>query len=89
TNDIDLSFGNLKEIIYKKIDATTGTTLIDDTAEIIDTGIGGDKLRRSFSEVSYWYNNFFIAHGTQTVTNNNVKRGRKIFFVNKITLNKN
>lgn len=89
TNDIDLSFGNLKEIIYKKIDATTGTTLIDDTAEIIDTGIDGDKLRRSFSEVSYWYNNFFIAHGTQTVTNNDVKRGRKIFFVNKIILNKN
>ena len=90
TNDhIDLSFGNLDEIVYKRIDAESGATIINDSTNIIDTNLEGDKIRRSFSEVSYWYDNFFIAYGSQTVSNNEVKRSRKIFFVNKITLNKN
>ena len=85
---VDLSFGNLEEIIYKKIDAKNGNTLINDTTEIIDTKLQGDKIRRSFSEVNHWFDNYFIAFGSQTISNSEKERKRKIFFVNKLTINK-
>lgn len=85
---VDLSFGNLEEIVYKKVDAENGNTLINDTTEIIDTKLQGDKIRRSFSEVNYWYGDYFVAFGSQTISNNEKERKRKIFFVNKLTVNK-
>lgn len=85
---VDLSFGNLKELIYKQIDAKSGKVLLHDVNEIIDTKLEGDKIRKSFSDVTFWYKNYFIAYGAQTVTNNSEERRRSIFFVNKIKLNK-
>jgi len=89
SNDaIDLSFGNLEEIVYKKVDAGNGKTLINDSTEIIDTKLQGDKIRKSFSEVNHWYDDYFLAFGNQTISNNQQDRRRKIFFVNKLTINK-
>lgn len=88
-SDIELMFGNLEEIVYKKIGATDGNTIVEDSSEVIDTKLQGDKIKRSFSEVNHWFDNYFIAYGNQTLSNSEVQRKRKIFFVNKITLNKN
>lgn len=85
---VDLSFGNLEEIVYKKIDAENGNTLINDSTEIIDTKLEGDKIRRSFSEVNHWFGNYFIAFGSQTISNSDKERKRKIFFINKLIINK-
>lgn len=87
-NTINLVFGNGSQIKYKVFNSNNGTIEKDSTQEIIDTNLKDDKVKSSYSNVEYWYNNNYIAYGIQKISNNEVKRKRKVFFINKVTLNK-
>lgn len=53
----------------------------------IETSYAGDKLiDEELSSLKYWYDNFFICYGFQTIKNNSLPRNekRKVFYINKI-----
>lgn len=87
TNDVaNLAFGNQNNIVSKSFNLKTGATTKDNTQEIIETTFDSDKVKRSFSSVEYWYDNYFVAYGFQVIKNSEEKRKKRVFFVNKITL---
>ncbi|TDB67053.1 hypothetical protein [Arundinibacter roseus] len=57
----------------------------------LPTGFQGDKVRKtSTDDVEYWYNNYYLAWGTQKIVNaatgDDQSRGRRnVFYLNKIT----
>jgi hypothetical protein len=84
---IKLVFANGKKIASKSIDFT-GKVLQDFESEDIETNFEGDKTKRSYSSIIYWYNDYFIAFGSQKIKNTeedpDVKRKRKVYFVSKV-----
>lgn len=88
-NMVDLSFGDLHKLFYKKIDLTTGFTLKDKDAELMNIDSEGDKVKRSNASLEYWHDQYFVAFGTQVLTNSDAKGKRKIFFLNKVSFDKN
>ena len=75
------------KIVTKSFDIKTGTIVKEHFSEIMETTHDGDKSKRAFSNIDYWYDNYFIAYGEQKIknkTNSKAKRKRKIYFINKI-----
>ena len=65
-----------------------GKILHDNSAELIDTGSDSDKVKDSYSNLSYWYDNYFLAHGNQTIKDSDAsfgKKKRRVYFINKIS----
>ncbi len=81
----ELAFSERNIIWYKVFNQNDGWIIRDNSKEIIETDLEGDKVRRSFSNIDYWYDNNFIAYGIQSISNKEVKRSRKVFFVNNIS----
>lgn len=81
----ELAFSERNTIWYKVFDQKDGGIIKDNSNEIIETYLEGDKVKRSFSYIDYWYDNNFIAYGIQTISNKEVKRRRRVFFVNNIS----
>lgn len=81
----ELAFSDRNTILYKVFDQKDGGIIRDNSKEIIETYLEGDKVKRSFSYIDYWYDNNFIAYGIQTISNREVKRSRRVFFVNNIS----
>lgn len=82
----ELAFSERNTIRYKVFNQQNGDIIKDNSKEIIETYTEGDKVKRSFSNIDYWYDNNFIAYGIQTISNKEIKRKRKVFFVNNIVL---
>lgn len=84
---IKLVFASRNKIISKSIDYE-GLVIQDIQSEELQTNFEGDRSRYSFSDIDFWYDNYFIAYGQQKIKNtdgdNNVKRTRRVFFVSKI-----
>jgi hypothetical protein len=81
----ELTYSERNTIWYKVFDVVNGEIVKDNSKEIIDTFLQGDKVKRSFSNIEYWHDNNFIAYGFQTISNKEVKRNRRVFFINKIS----
>lgn len=88
-NSVDLSFGDVNKLVYKKIDLVTGATLKDKDVEFVNIDLEGDKVRRTNNSLESWYDNYFVAFGTQVLTNSDAKGKRKVFFLNKVSFDKN
>jgi len=82
-NSIKLVFASRNKIISKSIDFS-GSVLQDIQSEEIQTNFERDKVKRSFSNINHWYENYFIAYGNQKIKNIDDKRKRKVYFINKI-----
>lgn len=84
-NDQSMSmvFANLNKIVSKSIDYKSGEILTDKTSNEIETGLQGDKTKKGFSNIDYWYDNYFLAYGTQKIKNKESGK-RKVFFISKI-----
>ena len=85
-NSLDLVFASRNRIYSKSIDYN-GSINQDSQSEVIETGYTGDKSKRSYSNIDYWYDNYFIAYGVQKIKNTEdkeVKRKRKVYFISKI-----
>ena len=44
------------------------------------------NIKNTFSNIDYWYDNYFIAYGIQKIKNKSgdVQKKRKVYFINKI-----
>lgn len=84
-NSLKLVFASGKRIISKSIDYE-GAVINDSESEDIETSYTGDKVKTSFSNIDYWYDNYFVAYGSQKIKNKagEAKRKRKVYFVSKI-----
>ena len=83
---MELAFAGGFQISSKSFDMD-GNILKDETSEEIETQLEGDETKNSNSELSYWYDNYFIAYGSQKIknkTDDEVKKKRRVFFVSKV-----
>ena len=83
---VKFAFASRNSIFSKYVDYN-GDILKEEQTDEIETGFEGDKTKQSFSYLSYWYDSYFIAYGSQKIKNkknDSVDRKRKIFFINKI-----
>jgi len=78
---ISMVYTSGNEIVSKSVDFN-GSLVSDEKWEIMATGNDEDKTKRTFSNIDYWYGNYFLAYGSQVVKNG--KEKRKVYFVNKI-----
>ncbi|MEY4286925.1 MAG: hypothetical protein RL511_1011, partial [Bacteroidota bacterium] len=47
-----------------------------------------DKIKQSYSNISYWYDKYFLSYGVQSIKNrvdDDVKRKRTVLFLNKVS----
>jgi len=80
------SYNNDGEIVYKSINDTITLSEIDNTK--IELTYPNDKIMENPSaNIDYWYNNYFLCYGIQTVKNNALanKSKRTVFYINKIS----
>jgi hypothetical protein len=82
---ITMVFCSSQRIISKAIRFSGGIEY-DKKTEPIDSGIEGDKTKWSLSDVDFWYDNYFMIHGTETIknTSGDGKRKRRVYFVSKL-----
>lgn len=76
-----------RNTIVSKMITTDGQVIQDNVTDKIETEYSGDKVRYSFSNIDYWFDNNFIAYGVQVIKNKenrNVERKRRVFFVTKV-----
>lgn len=83
---VDMVFSSYNRIVSKSVDMD-GAVLKDKQSDEIQTDYQGDKSKRSFSNLDYWYDNYFLAYGNQKIINKEekgVERKRLVYFINKI-----
>lgn len=86
-SSINLVFASGSYLYSKSFDTQIGTVIKDEKSEEIKTVFKGDEVRRSFSNIDYWYGKYFLAHGYQKIKNkenNKVDRKRKVYFFSKV-----
>jgi hypothetical protein len=85
-NEILASYNDEGEIVYKLL---TDTTTIADIENLkIDMLYGNDKVMTNHSaNIDYWYNNYYLAYGVQTIKNNSLanRSKRTVFYMNKVS----
>ena len=79
---VKMTYSSDFKIHVKKI-SFDGEILLDQESEEIDFG-QGDKLKRATADITFWYDNFFLAYGTQKIKDGGVFNKRKVFFMSKI-----
>ena len=88
TNDkIDLLFASENSIRSFSVDVE-GNVANERSVSLITETDDEEKVKRSSSNLTHWFDNYFIASGYQTIKNSDEKIGNKkrsIFFINKIT----
>lgn len=84
---LQLVFSSRNKITSKSIDFN-GEVSQESSTDPIETSYEKDKVKRSYSDMVYWYDNYFIAYGNQIIKNKtksrSVERKRKVYFINKI-----
>jgi len=83
---LKLVYSSNYSIVSKYIDYN-GKIVEGQESEEIKMGNDGDKAKWSSSDLSYWYDDFFIASGSQKIKNKedkSVDRKRKVFFISKV-----
>jgi hypothetical protein len=84
-DQIILSYSRNNEIVSKIIQAQ-GTKETEHVMPI-ETNQEGDRVRKSASsDLTYWYNTYFLASGTQQIVNQTDGK-RQVFYLNKIQFN--
>jgi len=84
-NTIKMVFTNKSGVVSKIVD-TNGQIVQDKQDAKIETFFEKDKAKHTFSEVDYWFDNYFIAYGFQKIKNTeiaNSNKKRNVFFVSK------
>ena len=86
-NAINLVFSSRNKIYSKSFDFD-GKVIQEKESDKIATNYSGDKTKGTFSNIDFWYDQYFLAYGHQKIINkekgDNVKRKRKVYFISKI-----
>jgi hypothetical protein len=83
-NQLDMFFGNGASIKCMRI---TDNNLAERNLGEIEAVNESDKVRwTSMTQTSYWYDNYFISYGSQSIKNTEEKgkKRRTVFFVSKM-----
>lgn len=86
-NSIQLVYADGKNI-YSKSFSFDGEILSEKTSNPINTDNENDKIKVSYSNITFWYDKYFLSYGVQDIKNRgdvDVKRRRKVFFMNKVS----
>ncbi len=86
-NSIQLVYADGRNIYSKSI-AFDGVILNEKTSNPINTENDNDKVKQTYSNISFWYDNYFLSYGVQTIKNrvdDDVKRKRTVLFLNKVS----
>ncbi|MBI1183458.1 hypothetical protein GC194_04270 [bacterium] len=78
--------------INMKAVSFSGKEMKTTSDDFMQTGEKNSKTITYFSYIDFWFDDYFIAYGAQTVKNTELKgedRKRKVYFVNKIKVNTN
>ncbi|MEM8892880.1 MAG: hypothetical protein AAGD28_33180, partial [Bacteroidota bacterium] len=84
---INMVFASNNEIMSKSILYENGFEVREKERDQILTAYEGDKTKRSHSSLNYWYDNFYLAFGTQKIKNKvdpEVRPKRRVFFISKV-----
>ena len=76
-------------VIHSKSVSFDGVVTNERSSSEIETGKEDDNIKYSFSNLSYWYDDYFIAYGSQKIKNvedrgENGKKKRLVYFINKV-----
>lgn len=85
-NKINLVYSDGTKI-YNKIIDYDGKTISEEASSLIESNHEGDVTKYIYSQTLFWYDNYYVNFGSQkikNVTDEDVKRKRIIYFVNKI-----
>jgi hypothetical protein len=86
-NSIQLVYADGRNIYSKSI-SFDGEILNEKTSNPINTNNENDKLKESYSNISFWYDKYFLSYGVQSIKNkvdDDVKRKRTVVFLNKVS----
>jgi len=73
--------------IYSKSFDYAGRILKEFESDEIETGHTTDRSIRSYSNINYWYDRYFLVFGTQKIKNSDEEPGKKkrtVYFINTI-----
>lgn len=73
-------------VMMSKVLSFDGKVLVSESHDLIATGNESEKTTRTLSNADYWYGNYFLVYGIQTVKNKEDKTSRRVYYVNKIEL---
>lgn len=83
---VNLAYATGSSIKTLSVDLT-GQINKEESFDIVETNIEGDKQKWTVSNLEYWYDRYFLMYGTQKIknkTNDKIKRKRRVFFINKL-----
>jgi uncharacterized protein YdeI (YjbR/CyaY-like superfamily) len=67
---------------------TNGQVNNENSYSLIETENETDKVKSSYSNMEFWYDKYFIAHGSQKIKDKEKtggKKKRRVYFINKIS----
>jgi hypothetical protein len=85
---LQLVFASGRTLVAKTF-SNSGEVLQDRQAEIIETENEGDRIKWSSAYVEHWYDDFFLANGSQKIKNAGdagVDRKRKVIYISKVSM---
>lgn len=85
--NVNLVFAS-RSYLHSKTFSDQGQLLADDKSEIIETDREDDVVKSTNGEIQHWYDQHFVWHGYQKIKNtkdNDGKRKRKVYFINKLS----
>ncbi|MEN9969685.1 MAG: hypothetical protein RIR94_1890 [Bacteroidota bacterium] len=86
-NSIQLVYADGRNI-YSKSFSFEGEILNEKTSNPINTTNENDKVKGTNSNISFWYDKYFLSYGVQSIKNkvdDDVKRKRTVLFLNKVS----
>lgn len=85
-NEMVMAYNNDGEVVYKVLNDSSTVTEIDKIK--VESLYPNDKImNNSSSNITHWYQNYFLAYGLQVIKNNALanKSKRVVFYLNKIS----
>lgn len=86
-NSVQLVYADGRNIYSKSI-SFDGDILNEKTSNPINTTNENDKVKGTYSNISFWYDKYFLSYGVQVIKNrvdDDVKRKRTVLFLNKVS----
>lgn len=83
---LKLVFSSSGRIVTKSFNFE-GEVVEERKGEPIQTVLSGDQVKYTFSNVDFWFDNYFLAYGNQMIKNKedkSVKKRRRVFFITRI-----
>lgn len=84
--NINMAFANNDSIVSMTL-SYDGEIINTKKSNAIETNNDNDKTKYSYSNLDYWYDDYFVAYGEQKIknkTSESDKKRRYVYFINKI-----